>query len=102
MVVIKPIVENTKMSINGKRVVKLVYPKNEKNPYTKNQIGTLIQKYQNNLKKGNIKMMVSIDIPKIGFRSGKSFSKDEDIEMPDTYDWDTAKQFVLYYYSENK
>jgi hypothetical protein len=105
MVVIKPVIENTKFTIRGNKVVKVVYPRNEKKLYTKNQIGTLVQKFQENVKtrKGKqVKMMVSIDIPKLGFRSGKSFTKTEDIEFPDSYDWERVPQWVIYFYQEDK
>jgi hypothetical protein len=105
VVVIKPVIENTKLTIRGNNVIKVVYPRNEKRLYSKNQIGSLVKKFQENVKtrKGKqVKMMVSIDIPKLGFRSGKSFTKTDDIELQDDYDWEKVGQFVIYFYQEDK
>ncbi len=49
MVVIKPVIENTKFTIRGNKVVKVVYPRNEKKLYTKNQIESLVQKFKENI-----------------------------------------------------
>jgi hypothetical protein len=99
MPVIKPLVVHTKMSINNKRVIKVVYPSNGIKRYSKNQIKKLVKKYQEKIK-GDYEMMVSVNIPNRGFRSGRSFNNNEHIEFPNDaqYDFETTPQFVLYYY----
>jgi ribosomal protein S17E len=99
MVVIKSTVVNTKFTINKNKVIKVIYPRNINNKYTKNQIEKLVEKYQKKIK-GDYKMMLSVDIPNRGFRSGRAFGSEDHLEFPDDYDFETTQQFCLYYYKD--
>jgi hypothetical protein len=94
----KPYTVHTLFTINNKRLLKTIYPRKEKNGYTKREIEHLVGRLQNRIKSDDVQMMVSVNIPKLGFRSGRNFGKADTIELPDTYNFHEASSFVVYYY----
>jgi hypothetical protein len=87
------------LNINHSKVVaKSFYDKTFTRGDVEKMVKDLAKKYQSI--NPNMKFMVSVDTP-IGFRSGKSFSINENVRLPNISDsdfpeWSETQQFVVY------
>ena len=68
--------------------------------FTQVEVRDIVEKMRTKYAKYQYTMEVCVDVPGIGFRSGKWFKFDEDIMFPSTYnEWETTSQFIVYGYS---
>lgn len=89
--------KNTNLRIKGSAVVQRVF----KGKYSKAQMVKEMEKLQKQYKHKNLKCMIRVVIPEVGeWRSGKSFNLNGNILIPDDYHWDTADDFVVYFWKD--
>jgi hypothetical protein len=89
-------IDGGNLLIGHSRVIQISYRAPSNQVFTKDRIKQevekLIRKYKG---KKNLMMMVSVDTP-FGFRSGKAFSTNSSISLPEDYEWDDAPSFVIF------
>ena len=86
---------DTKAFIGGNKLIATVFPSNNE-MYSKQQVHNLIKSFTAKYKDKPITFEVSVEIPDLGYRSGKSFSSSQNPVLPDQYAWEETRQFVVY------
>lgn len=83
-------------------VVELLFPKNNKHPYKKSKIRSLVKKQQDKYEGKPLKFMISVNLPGRGWRSAKQFRVSEEAILLDDYDdeYDDSNQFAIYVWKE--
>jgi hypothetical protein len=96
---IKPVQKNTNILIGDSKVIELVYPRNEKKQYTKENIKELVQKQQQKYAGNPLTFMICTNIKGRGWRSSKQFEISSNLILNDAYDDDeddSVPQFIIY------
>lgn len=87
---------NTKAFIGGSKVVYTTFPRRDKKLYTKQEVYNLMNEYKQKYENKSIVFEIAVEIPDLGFRSGKQFLSNQQPTLPDDYAWDETGQFVVY------
>ena len=87
---------NTKAFIGGNKVVYTTFPRRDKNLYNKKEVYDLVNEYKQKYENKGIIFQLAVEIPDLGFRSGKQFQSNQNPILVDDYAWDETGQFVLY------
>ena len=89
---------NTKAFINGNPMISNVFPRktHTKDLYSRHDVYRLANQLRQKYANKPLMFAVSLDIPDLGWRSGKSFKASETPILPDKYDWNETGQFVIY------
>jgi hypothetical protein len=87
----------TNLLIGNNRVAEKIFPL-KKNDYTKQQVRDLVIQQQQKHKNKNITMMVSVNVPNVGWRSAKQFTMSDNPQLVDQYEWEKTTQFVIYFW----
>ena len=89
------IVSNLK--VNNDKVIQRKFSGKE---FTKSEIKSLINTFQDKYNNKNLTLMIGVNTP-FGFRNSKQFNINEEPMMVDDYEWDTTNSFVIYGWKSN-
>ena len=86
---------DTKAFIGGNQVNYTTFPRRDKKLYTKQEVYNLMNEYKRKYENKSIVFEIAVEIPDLGFRSGKQFLSNQNPILPDAYPWDETGQFVV-------
>ena len=87
---------NTKAFINGSPMISNVFPRKNNRLYSRDEVFNLVNQFRRKYSGLPLMFAVSLEIPDLGWRSGKSFRANDSPILPDKYDWNETGQFVIY------
>ena len=88
---------DTKAFIGKNKIIATVFPRKTGTLlYEKKKVWELTNSFRLTYANKSITFMVSVEIPDLGFRSGKAFSSSNEPNLPDGYTWEETAVFVIY------